>query len=367
MAAAIGTLFAGTAQAQTNVVLYGIADGNLRFDHTNIGTLKSVGSGGESGTRWGLRGTEDLGGGLKATFNFEQGIDIGDNSSAQGNVSPTTPNSPVSSTGGRLFGRTATVGIASSTFGELRIGRAYTPMYVAWSAIDPMGAGFVGGAQNYAVGNVTRYDNSFYYDSPKLYGLQFTGAFRLGESTTANPATGSVKDGGNSYNAVLTYANGPLLASYSWLATKSSLDNNTTRTQFGGALYDFKILKLHALYFNTKNSTTTSVQSYALGVTVPIKSFNVFGQFGRIDNRYKANNSSLKNDDSNFIGLGANYLFSKRTDVYASWAKQVNQGNAVYVLSDAGNAGLFTTAGATANVTPGFNPYSYQIGIRHRF
>src|SRR6201989_3008251 len=87
-------LSATGAYAQTTVTLYGIADGNVRFDHTAIGTLKSLGSGGEAASGWGLRGTEDLGGGLKAIFNFEQDLDIGDNSAPQGNITPTTPTSP---------------------------------------------------------------------------------------------------------------------------------------------------------------------------------------------------------------------------------------------------------------------------------
>jgi len=367
LAVAVGTLFAGVAQAQTALVLYGIADGDLRFDHTAIGTLKSVGSGGESGSRWGIRGTEDLGDGLKAVFNFEQGFDLSDNSVTQGNVTPTTPNSPVSSTGSRIFSRTATVGLSSTFAGDLRIGRAYTPFYVAWTTVDPMAGGLVGGAQNYAVGNVSRYDNAFYYDSPKFFGAQFTGAFRLGESDTSNPATGSVKDGGDSYNATLSYAVGPIYAAYSWLATKSSLDNNPTRTQFAGAAYDLKVVKLHLLAFNTKNSTTTSIRSYAAGITVPIQSYSLFGQVARINNRYDQNNSTLHNDDATFFGIGANYSFSKRTDVYLSWAKQKNKNNAVNIISDNSNAGLITVGTATSNVTPGFDPYSYQVGIRHRF
>ncbi len=107
LALAIGTLSASAAHAQTSVTLYGIADGDFRVDHTSIGTLKSVGSGGESGNRWGIRGAEDLGNGLKAVFTFEQGFDLSDNSVSQGNVGGVTPNSPVSSTGGRLFSRTA--------------------------------------------------------------------------------------------------------------------------------------------------------------------------------------------------------------------------------------------------------------------
>lgn len=367
LAVSIGALFASAAQAQTSVTLYGIADADFRLDHTNIGTLKSVGSGGESGSRWGLRGTEDLGNGLKATFNFEQGIDLGDNSVSQGNVTPTTPNSPVSSSGGRMFSRTATVGLSSASLGEVRIGRAFTPFYVLWSAVDPGGAGFVAGAQNYAVGNVSRFDNAIYYDSPKFYGFQLTGAYRLGESTTNSVASGSTKNGGNAGNVSLSYAAGPLLAGYSYLSSKNAIDNNTTRTQFAGAVYDFKVVKLHGLFFNTRNDTNTQVRSAAIGVTVPIQAFTVFGQVGRIDNRYDTGGSTLKNDDATFFGLGATYAFSKRTDIYTAWAKDANRGNALYTISDSSNAGLYTTTGANANVTPGFDPWSAQVGIRHKF
>jgi predicted porin len=370
LAVSIAALFASAAHAQTSVTLYGIADGDFRIDHTTIGNLKSVGSGGESGNRWGIRGSEDLGGGLKAVFTFEQGFQLDDSSVAQGNVAGTTPNSPVNSTGSRLFSRTSQVGLSSDKAGDILFGRAFTPFYVLWTSVDPMAGGLVGGAQNYAVGNVTRFDNGIYYNSPKFYGVQLTTVYRVGESTTNSVASGSVKSGGNAGNASITYAAGPVLAGYSFMSIKNALDNNTTRTQFGGAAYDFGFLKLHALYFNTRNATTTRLQSYALGVTVPIQSFSLFAQVGRIDNRYKQNNSALQYNDDNFIGTGANYAFSKRTDLYVSYAKQVNQGAAVNVVTDSSIAGLFTTTGtatAPANVTPGFNPWSAQVGIRHRF
>ena len=367
LAATIGALFASAAHAQTTVTLYGIADGDFRVDHTSIGTLKSIGSGGESGSRWGLRGIEDLGNGLKASFNFEQGLDLSDNSVTQGNITPTTPTSPNSSTGSRLFSRTATVGLNSATLGEARVGRAYTPFYVLWTSIDPMGGGLLGGAQNYSVGSITRYDNAGYYDSPKIYGFQLSGAYRLGESTTNTVAAGATKQGGNSGNVSISYAAGPVLAGYSYLNTKSAIDNNTTRTQFAGAVYDLKVVKLHGLFFRTRNDTTTDLRAYAAGVTVPVQSFAFFGQVGRIDNRYNQNNSQLYHDDAMFFGVGANYSFSKRTDIYLSGAKQQNRGNAINVLTDASNAGLDTTAGTAANIPAGFDPWSAQVGIRHRF
>jgi predicted porin len=359
---------AGSASAQTSVTLYGIADGDFRVDHTTIGTLKSVGSGGESGTRWGIRGTEDLGGGLKAVFTFEQGFSLDDNSTPQGGVAGTTPNSPVNGVAGssRLFSRTAQVGLSSDKAGDILFGRAYTPFYVAWSAIDPMGGGLVGQAQNFAVGNTTRFDNSIYYNTPKIYGFQVQTAYRLGESTTDNPATGSVKNGGNAGNVAVSYAFGPLLAEYSFMSIKNALDNNTQRTQFGGAAYDLGFVKLDAMYFNTRSSTVRA-QAYSVGASVPIQAVNLFAQVARIDNRFQNATVNQRGNDANYIGLGAQYNLSKRTDLYASWAKMINEGTAVNVLADASNNGLFTTGTATSNVTAGFNPWSAQVGIRHKF
>ena len=174
------------------MTLYGIADGDFRVDHTSIGTLKSVGSGGESGSRWGMRGTEDLGGGLQGDRSiFEQGIDLSDNSVPQGNVAGTTPNSPTStrpaavcSAGPRSSGSgSAAAGELPDRPGLHAVLRRVDARSIRW------GGGLVGRAQNYAVGNVTRFDNAIYYDTPKLYGFQITTAYRLGESSTNSVAS----------------------------------------------------------------------------------------------------------------------------------------------------------------------------------
>ncbi|MEO8937407.1 MAG: porin [Burkholderiaceae bacterium] len=360
---AAGLLLAGAAQAQTAVTLYGIADGDFRLDHTAIGTLKSVGSGGESASRWGLRGTEDLGNGIKAVFNFEQDFDLSDNGVPQGNIGGVTPTSPTSSTGSRLFGRRAIVGINIPSAGELRIGREYTPLYQAWSTADPFAAGTVSRATNYAVGNVVRNDNSITYESPSFSGLAFKAQFRAGEATTNTVASGATKNGGNSTSASLTYAQGPLYAGVGYIGTKNAIDNNTTRSEAAALMYDFKFFKLHGLYFHTKNATTTKQQSYAFGVTVPIQAFKIIGTVARVDNKYDGNNSTLHLNDANFFGLGGNYALSKRTDLYLVYSKIVNQGAAQYLIADNSNAGLFTTT----NVPAGFNPWSTQFGVRHLF
>ena len=360
---AAGLMLAGAAQAQTTVTLYGIADGDFRVDHTSIGTLKSVGSGGEASSRWGLRGTEDLGNGLRAVFNFEQDIDLSDNSAPQGNITGVTPTSPVSSTGSRFFGRRAIVGIGSATAGEIRFGREYTPFYQTWSAADPFAAGTVARGTNYAIGNVTRSDNSITYESASFAGVVLKGQFRTGESTTNTVPSGATKNGGNAFGASVTYASGPLYAGVGYQSTKASLDNNTVRSETAAVTYDFSIVKLHALYFHTKNATTSKVQSAALAFTVPIQAFKIVGVVARVDNKYKDNGSTLRFNDANYFGIGGNYAFSKRTDLYLAYQKIVNQSGAAFIIGDASNNGLYTAA----NVPAGFNPWSAQFGIRHLF
>jgi predicted porin len=359
----------GAAQAQTSVTLYGIADGGIRFDHTAIGTLKSLAGGGESQSRWGLRGTEDLGGGLKAIFNFEQDVDIGDNSVPQGVVTPTTPTSPVGTPGSsRLFGRRAIVGLNSSTYGELRVGREFTPLYQVWSAADAFGNGDVGRANNIAVGSTTRFDNSITYETVSYAGFVFKGMVRLGESTTNNPVAGSAtKGGGEGDSFSITYAKGPIYVGVGSLHTKSPVDtgvlSNPVRSYTAAASYDFGFMKLNGLYFRTKNQTTSKLQSYEASIAVPIQAWTLQFSAGRIDNKFDANGSTLHLNDSNFAAIGVDYALSKRTDLYAAWSKMTNTSGAAAVIGDNSNNGLFTAA----NVPPGFNPWAAQFGIRHLF
>ena len=411
MAAAVLGAFAGAAQAQTSVTLYGIADGDLRFDHTNIGTLKSVGSGGESGSRWGLRGTEDLGGGLKANFIFEQGIDITDNSSPQGSIGGGasgglggSSTQPHSSTGSRLFGRTATIGLAGA-FGEVRFGRGYNPLFLVQATADPFGAGLVGQVSNVYVNNTIRNDNAIYYDTPRFSGFQLSGVYQFGESSTNTPApsaTGQAKRGNDRYGAGATYVNGPLYVGVGYEQIKSNLDTYRQRTGDAAATWDFGFMKLAAIYWRTKNdnpngnpafgsTVTLNEHAYSAGITVPFGAWTFLGSYNRLMDKSQQNNPAglqLGNPKANFFSLGARYSLSKRTILYTSYArfnlKNGPCGNAFQGFSgiaDASNSGLYagnnltatpaacTSAGLPAVVTGGVNvnPYSYQFGIRHSF
>jgi len=404
LAAALGLAFAGAAQAQSNVTLYGIADGGIRFDKTSVGTLKSVNSGGESGTRWGLKGAEDLGGGLKAVFQFEQGFDLTDNSVVQGNIAGSAASSPSNSTGSRFFGRTSTVGLTGD-FGGVKVGRGYTPYFLMWDNVDPMDAGLVGGAQNLVVGSTTRFDNGLYFDSANIYGIQFSIAEKFGKSTTDSTGTSSststtqfvngvpvvtysssssTKNAGNAVNVGLSYSNGPAYVGYSWLSVDNAIDEtHKQKSNLFAASYDLGVVKLAALYSKAKTSNTTKdtlntvtiggvvtpfstvspvdKSSYMIGLTVPVNAWKFFGEYGKIKDKIAQN--AGKNDDAKFLGLGAQYNVSKRTDFYGSFGKYQVGANGSYTIGDASNSALETGT----NEPAGTNPLSYQVGIRHKF
>ncbi|MGT2490249.1 porin [Cupriavidus basilensis] len=127
-AAASGAAFAQTA---SGVTLYGIADVGIEvINHMPAagsagGTVTRMNSGNLSGSRWGLRGTEDLGGGLKGIFVLESGFDIDSGTSGQGN---------------RLFGRQSYVGLQGN-FGAVTLGRQQNSLYDLFGAYDPMAVG----------------------------------------------------------------------------------------------------------------------------------------------------------------------------------------------------------------------------------
>src|SRR5690606_32635748 len=114
----------------------------------------------QSGNRWGLKGSEDLGNGLRAVFQLESGFNLGTGNSAQG---------------GRLFGRHATVGLAGDSWGQLDFGRQTNIASKYFGSIDPFGTAFdqanIGGVISAA--NTARYDNMVMYQTPNFSGFQF--------------------------------------------------------------------------------------------------------------------------------------------------------------------------------------------------
>ncbi len=341
LAAALLAGFAGVAQAETSVTLYGIIDTGLGYNRISGASDAVNGSrfgminGVQNGSRWGLRGSEDLGDGLRAVFQLESGFDSGNGKSAQG---------------GRLFGRQATVGLASDSWGQLDFGRQTNIASKYFGSIDPFGAGF--GQANIGTGmsaaNTQRYDNMVMYQTPSFSGFQFGVGYSFSADDNKAGQTGfHTADNTRAITAGLRYVNGPLnvALSYDQLNASNNLPTEATdatpRSYMIGGSYDFEVVKLALAYARTTdgwfagpgvngNSILSSAasdisnvfadgfkaNSYLVGLSAPIGgASNLFGTWQRVD----PSNDRLTGDDSNMniYSLGYTYDLSKRTNLYA--------------------------------------------------
>jgi predicted porin len=321
------TAIAGAAQAQSTVTLYGVADVYAGQKSTTVGGTKLkqtvVDSNGMNTSRFGFRGTEDLGSGLKAIFTMEAGLLL-DSGSANQN-------------GGGLFSRQTFVGL-SGNFGTATLGRQYT-------AYDALFAGtnnsydatyFATTANvwnNGVAGYSSRANNSFAYASPVFSG--FSGAFVLagGEDKTA-----AVKASrSNSFH--VKYANGPLLVGYAYQnekfnagSTVASLTPNTatgdrTYNLFAGS-YDFGVAKVTGGYNTAKQERSTPAaangkdKEFQVGVSAPFGAATVAAGY----TRSKADNSDRRGTGYSLLGT---YDLSKRTRLYAGGLNEKYTGTAV--------------------------------------
>jgi predicted porin len=199
------------AFAQNAVTLYGVIDEGI--DYTNnagTGHAFEMTSGYAQGSRWGLKGTEDLGGGLKAVFQLENGFVVNNGRLGQG---------------GLEFGRQAYVGLADDKFGTVTLGRQYDSLvdYLAQTTANGNWAGylFAHPYDNDNTDNTFRVNNTVKYTSPALSGFQFGGTYSFSNDTNfAN---------NRQYSVGAQYANGGLLVAAAYLQA-----NNPSASAGGG-------------------------------------------------------------------------------------------------------------------------------------
>jgi GBP family porin len=346
LAAALCVACSAPALAQSNVTIYGVVDigvatvgGATASSHAPTAALPAFNgnntklqSGILQGSRLGLRGVEDLGGGLSAVFTLESGILADTGGSDQS---------------GLLFGRQAFVGLKSATLGAITVGRQYGPQYLAWKLIEPMDDGFAGTASNLIPTNGKRVNNAVKYTTPNLRGLVADVLYGMGE--VAGNAAASRDIG-----ASLTYSAGPLVlrAGYNSLNNASASDKSTNYV-FGGS-YDFQLLKAIAIYGSNKGQGATDNRDLLLGVSVPFGASTVLASVMRKDDK------SAANQDARQLALTYTYDLSKRTIVYASAAKVSNDNGAGYHTASA-TLPLAGQTGARAGTR------EFNVGLRHAF
>jgi predicted porin len=307
---------AGVAQAQTNVTIYGVLDAGVT---KSTGTTTAINSG--DNNRLGFKGTEDLGGGLKAIFQIEQRFDV-DTGTTEG--AGTRP----------LFQGQSTVGLQGE-FGEVKIGRALTAKQLAAGAFDPWGATRARGAfspdladggynssvtANHispdAAGN--RFSNAVFYASPVMSGFQAL------VSVATKEAQAGVTPDQTPYSLAGTYSNGPLGAAVTY-------ERNNVDTKFWSldASYQVGPAKLMGSYAQVKQglavvgvpATATTLATPAIAADAKTKAWMLGARVtagpGDVLVGYGQSNPDGADNTTKKFAIGYEYKLSKRTYVYA--------------------------------------------------
>ena len=382
---------AGVASAQSSVTLFGVVDAT--YAH---GSGKGVGSSSKSqitnsgynSSRLGFRGTEDLGGGMSASFWLEAGV-ANDNGSG---ALTSTNNQATGSTGGGglTFNRRSTVSLASG-LGEVRLGRDYTPQFWNQTVFDPFGTNGVGttqtlngtastatGAVSGALGGLVavRASNSIGYFLPGNLG-GFYGQFQhyLGENNQNGLAN---EDDGKGSAIRLGYANGPVNVAIATSRTKyaqtpgSALvpaltgipgvaaavlavpavpagGGDIKSTNIGGS-FNFGVASVMALVTRDRvdAATARTGKGALIGTLIPLGA----GQIRASYSTYKTDAAGTPK--SKKIALGYVHNLSKRTALYTTFARVTNSGGAAQALN-----GAVTSANGRST--------GYDFGVRHSF
>jgi len=359
VAATLLLAYAAAAQAQSNVTIFGIVDIGVRqVNNTRVGSMKSVVSAGESSGRLGFRGTEDLGGGLSAGFWVETTI-AGDTGVGGAGALPGT-------TAPQFWDRRAFVSLRSTTLGQIRLGRDYTPTFDLWADFDPflhngMGSSgqFTGTSRTavdaFGVATLPRTDvranNLVEYFLPETLGGVY------GNLTASATEGGTAAGGGKTAGFRIGYkANAMNVSLAAYNITTDRAGNPKLKDLAVGGTYDFSVVKAYTAYrqfkyLNSKNS------SWHVGAIVPVGAAEIIASYvaGNGSGR-SVTGANIDADDGNKITLGFRYNLSKRTDIYGNIARVSNDG-----------ALASTIAGGPAGMPGGGTSKGIALGIRHRF
>ncbi|VVE88374.1 porin [Pandoraea bronchicola] len=383
-AAVVGAFSATAAHAQSSVTLYGLIDAGIAYTSNSTTTAGASGSknfratsGLVNGSRWGLKGSEDLGGGNKAIFVLENGFSINNGQSGQN---------------GRMFGRQAFVGLQNDKFGAVTIGRQYDSLVDYLAPLTLNGSSFGGTIASHPydndnTNNSFRVNNSVKYSSANYNGLTFGGLY--GFSNKAGDFANN-----RAFSAGVNYANGPLTLAAAYLERQSGTgtgSNNSgaidTTSNAGDAVfyaskqrvwgaggnYAFGPATVGFVYTHTQlqglaglyyNSTSTSFNNDGL----KFDNFEVNGRYmltpavslsAAYTYTMAKQDSTDKKPKFHTVTLQADYRLSKRTDVYLTGSYQH--------ISDNEGTGLQAGVGAAGGMSSTSSQTVVGTGIRHRF
>jgi predicted porin len=329
LALAALTAFAGAASAQSSVTLFGIVDLSVNSIKNGSTTMKTLSSDNLNSNRLGFRGVEDLGGGMRAGFWIE------------GAMSPDTGGT------GQTWQRRSTVSLMGK-FGEVRLGRDYTPSFFNKTVFDPFGTNGLGSELNVestlgsTATTLVRANNTVGYFLPAMGGVYGQVQVAAGERVQGNKYMG----------ARIGYAGGPVNVAVAYGKTYKDLAMVDDFTDFNvGASFNLGFMTLIGQFGKTDYSTANQ-KKLLLAATVP------FGASTLKASYVKASGSADSFGAKQFA-FGYQYDLSKRTALYATYSSLNNDGNATTGANFVVNAGGAMTRGATST--------GYNAGVRHSF
>lgn len=340
------------AWAQSSVTVFGIMDAAVRqVKNDGVGSVTSLASGGNNTSRFGLRGIEDLGGGLSARFHLESGLLADTGGLAAANT---------------FWDRGAWVSLASNAVGEVRLGRDYVPTYTNWVRFDPFSNVGVAGVGNMLAASQTgpirrafvnnpntlvRSNNAVQYLLPAgLWGLEGGLMVAAGEGGTA--ANGQHK----LWGARLGYAQGPLVVSGAYDETSNDITGDDDfKDGVFAASYDFGIVKLSGAWRRLKFTSSKQTNILAAAV-IPVGAGQIKLSYQKADLDGTVGAADVANNDAYQLGLGYVHNLSKRTALYATYSQISNDGAATFVVP-----------GGAAGLTAGGDSKGFEAGVRHNF
>ena len=325
---------ADIAFAQSAVTLYGVIDNGIEYQNPGSGAVTRAESGGLFASRYGLKGSEDIGGGLHVNFQLEQGF-----SGVTG----------AASNAAAAFNRQAWVGM-SGGFGEMRFGLQNTPQYIFMNPeLDPLAVMSIASPMNNFNSLTVRVNNAISYFTPTVYGLtaQFMVAMR---DSTTKPTNGL-----QFYNAAVRYVNGPFRAAAGYEQAANAAGTSILKIFNAGASMGVGAARFNLAYHTerqTDNSTKRDVYEASGSY--------LFGPADMLALMYGyAHDRTGQGNNAQQVGLAYEHFLSKRTTLYASAGFIQNRNQAKFTLNGTAYTGV--------TVAPGNDTRGITLGMVHTF
>lgn len=360
-----GAFVAPVAMADSaNVTVYGIADVSVDFTDTDDSTAGVSGNTthkvSSNSSRIGFKGSEDLGGGLKAIFQVERGVTMDDGLIAENNA------------------RNTFAGLSGDSWGSLTFGRNDTAYKTSTRGLDVFLDHIADNRTLMGRGTSsfdTRFKDTVRYDSPNMSGFKVAATYTAGaENNTLSTHT----EDGKALALSATYATGPFSVAGAY--QKNDFGSTTTGAggvaALAGALVDedawkigasYKVdqFALNAVYEEIEDSLGNAAGGmghdayYVSGVFNATANDAIKLAYGKAE---KTQDDSLANSGAKQWSIGVDHSLSKRTTVYAMYTQLDNESAASYSLSAATVA-----TGVTAPVGAGADPSAFSFGLKHSF